>query len=525
MKHTLLITITILFSLSIFAQTPPAAVPEASQYHNSSKKYIEYIPGNLPIVISAPHGGKIVASDLVTRSGCGTNEEDNNTDILIREIQKQCYAQTGGYPHIIINNLSRSKLDPNRIESVATCNNSGTVQYFTAYHNFIDIATAQVTMDYGKGLYIDLHGQSHNPERIDVGYNIQYTVLGSSVSNTINYSTIQNLKNNNLQNLSLEQLLRGDHSLGQLFQTTGGAYYNSTRTPCSSDNTRTIGYRATPSSYNTGCDDRFPGTEYFEGDYYSNVRHGSGDPSISTNLVGGGSLNGGGGTIDGIMTEVNRRVRDLGTVYSGTSSYNRTDSQLPRLYYFAQDYATVITEYIAAHYDDFTGFNYDNSVYDITTDTNPTPTLTTGVTGGIYTSTPSGLSINQNTGEIDLASSTIGDYVVTYSVGPTSLTNAPTRFYNSTQNIEITTSTLGLETFDSLTFKIFPNPTKNIVNIKSNTVISNIKLYNLLGQEMLAQDINNRQSSVDLSNLSSGSYLMSIYVEGKKVSTKYVIKD
>ncbi|PIB29729.1 hypothetical protein BFP78_15225 [Gaetbulibacter sp. 5U11] len=40
MKQTLLIAITILFSLSIFAQTPPDAVPEASQYHNSSKKYI-----------------------------------------------------------------------------------------------------------------------------------------------------------------------------------------------------------------------------------------------------------------------------------------------------------------------------------------------------------------------------------------------------------------------------------------------------------------------------------------------------
>ena len=527
MKKSLLFSIVVLLNLSALAQTVPDAVPETPQYLDNSKQYIEYIPGNLPIVISAPHGGKLVASDLPTRSGCGTNEEDNNTDILIREIQKQCYALMGGYPHIIINNLSRSKLDPNRIESVATCNNAVTVPYFNAYHDFIDTAAMQVMADYGKGFYIDLHGQSHTPKRIDVGYNISTSTLDNgTLSNSIAYSTIENLKNDNLHNLTLDQLVRGSQSLGQLFQITGGDFYNTTSSGTYQQCGRTVGYRAVPSNYNSGgCDDTTPnGSAYFSGDYYSNVRHGSGDSSTSTALSGGGTINGGGGTVDGMMTEVNRDVRHLGSVYAGSGSYNRTDTKSPTLFYFAQDYASVLVDYVTAHYDDFTGFNYDNTLYDSTTDSDPTPTLTTGVANGIYTSS-AGLVIDQTTGEIDLAASDNGNYVVTYSFGPTSLTDAPVKYFSTTQNIEITTSTLSTSEFDKLAFSVYPNPANNTINFKSNTTISNIKLYNLIGQEILAKDINDRQSSIDLSTYSSGSYLLSFYVEGKKVDTKYIIKN
>lgn len=55
--------------------------------NNASRKYIEYISGTIPVIISAPHGGTLTGSELSTRS-CGTGEMDDNTDILIREIQK-----------------------------------------------------------------------------------------------------------------------------------------------------------------------------------------------------------------------------------------------------------------------------------------------------------------------------------------------------------------------------------------------------------------------------------------------------
>lgn len=407
-----------------------------SQYYDSSKKYIEYIPGNMPVIISAPHGGVLQAgsgesglsssyphtdSDLSNRN-CGSDERDDNTDILIREIQKKCYEQYGLYPYIIINNLHRSKLDPNRDIAEATCGSSGSDKYYNAFHNFIDAASADITANFGKGLYIDLHGQSHSVPRIEAGYNLPSSSydedLNNSATNATELSrvTIKNLISDNLQNLTFEDLVRGSESLGGLLQTTGGSEYLAI-----SDNTtcgKTAGYRTVPSHIGDGnqgsCDDTNPGGySYFSGDYYNNIRHGSGSTSHANSIVGaGGSLNGGGGTIDGIMTEVNRRVRDMGNTYEDYPyPYNRTDSRSATIPYFSRDYATVIKTYIDLHYNDFSEFSYSTTSYSIY-GLDATPTIE-GVAGGTFSST-SGLSINASTGIIDVSSSTPGTYTVTY---------------------------------------------------------------------------------------------------------------
>ncbi|MDO6600179.1 hypothetical protein, partial [Tenacibaculum sp. 1_MG-2023] len=426
----------LLTSNFLSAQLLPADVPSASQYHNSSKKYIEYIPGNMPVIISAPHGGRLTPSELPNR-GCGTNEMDDNTDILIREIQKWCYQQYGLYPHIIVNNLRRTKLDPNRTQSVATCNNSTAAIYYNAFHDFIDDASADVTAKYGKGLYIDLHGQSHSIPRIEAGYNLPSSSFDEDLDNTstnateLSRVTIKNLIENNIQNLGFEDLIRGAQSLGGLMQTTGGAEYAGLgHAGCG----RSVGYRTVPSHIGNGgqgsCDDTNPGNySYFAGDYYNNIRHGSGDPSTSNSTSGGGSHNGGGGTIDGIMTEVNRRVRDLGNTYSSTYGY--TDTRSTTVPYFARDYGTVIKNYIDAHYNDFSNFSYGSSSYD-TADSDPTPTIS-GIVGGTFSST-SGLSINSSTGIIDVSSSTVGNYTITY-IAPNIHT-----YYQKTFSIEITST-------------------------------------------------------------------------------------
>ncbi|KGL64168.1 T9SS type A sorting domain-containing protein [Polaribacter sp. Hel1_85] len=395
--------------------------------NNANKKYIEYIPGTMPVIISAPHGGTLTGSELSTR-GCGTGEMDDNTDILIREIQKKCFDQFGVYPYIIINNLRRNKLDPNRNKSVATCSNTNVYEYFDAYHDFIDAASADITAKFGKGLYIDLHGQSHVLPRIEAGYNLTSSSYDEDLNNSstnateLSRVTIKNLINNNLQNLTFEDLVRGSHSLGGLLQTTGGSEYDALDHSdkdkygnvlnCSRD----VGYRTVPSHIGDGnqgnCDDTNPGNnDYFLGDYYSNIRHGSGSVSYANTVVGGGgNVNGGGGTIDGIMTEVNRRVRDVGAVY--TSLYGRAnDGRSATIPYFSRDYAQVIEEYIDLHYNDFSKFSYDTSVYSIY-GLDPTPTIT-GISGGTFSST-SGLSINSSTGIIDVSSSTEGVYTVTY---------------------------------------------------------------------------------------------------------------
>ncbi|MAQ75390.1 MAG: hypothetical protein CL613_03530, partial [Aquimarina sp.] len=61
-------------------------------------------------------------------------------------------------------------------------------------------------------------------------------------------------------------------------------------------------------------------------------------------------------------------------------------------------------------------FNYDESVYCMDS-SNPIPTIT-GLTGGQFTST-AGLSIDSETGSIDINNSAPGDYAITYSTNGT----------------------------------------------------------------------------------------------------------
>ena len=503
------ITETINFAVEDPAPPIPLA-PGVSEFDGSGNNYIEYIHGNLPIIISAPHGGTITSGSLPNRS-CGTNEPDDNTAILIRAIQDEIFQQTGGYAHVIINNLNRIKLDPNREVNESTCSSNTNANdtnqalyYWNAWHQFIDDASASVNTNWEKGLYIDLHGQSHTVPRIEIGYRISRSDLTNTTTNhlnTVTGSSITSLVADNINNFTQEELVRGSNSLGALFHDAPGTYYASQNYPgCGRNGTN--GYRATPSNFYGGsdsCNDTAPNnSNYFSGFYYNNERHGSG-PATSDGL-------GGGGTIDGIMTEVNRRVRDVGSTLEP----------------FAIDYANVVLNYIDIHYNDFTDFNYGAATYDVT-DTNPSPTID-GVSNGIFTST-TGLTIDANTGEIDASNSLVDTYTVTYSFGPTS-TTYPNGYYSTTRNVEITDNTLSTEAIESehLLF-VYPNPTEDYIHFKASKKISEALLYNTIGQTIGKYTFNENTGKIDLSSFPTGLYIVQFLDDNKsKVLTKQVVK-
>ncbi|MAY23073.1 MAG: hypothetical protein CMC74_09860 [Flavobacteriaceae bacterium] len=72
--------------------------------------------------------------------------------------------------------------------------------------------------------------------------------------------------------------------------------------------------------------------------------------------------------------------------------------------------------------------------------------------------------------------------------------------------------------------KLYPNPTDGIVTVKFTSEITSLRLSNLLGQEMLSQNVNRTETQLDLSSLSKGIYLLTIQVEGITRTVK-VIKD
>ena len=81
-------------------------------------------------------------------------------------------------------------------------------------------------------------------------------------------------------------------------------------------------------------------------------------------------------------------------------------------------------------------------------------------------------------------------------------------------------STLGIGNFKKPTFKLYPNPTSSFVTIQNDLEIKNITIYNQIGQLISSQ----KNTQVDLSNASSGIYLLHIDFENGQKAIEKIIK-
>ena len=70
--------------------------------------------------------------------------------------------------------------------------------------------------------------------------------------------------------------------------------------------------------------------------------------------------------------------------------------------------------------------------------------------------------------------------------------------------------TLGVNENDILNFEYFYNPIFNILNLKSDEILKNIKIYNSIGQLVLDKSINNYVFATDLSLLPTSIYFVKV---------------
>lgn len=214
-----------LFAVSLTGQS---LVP-GTVYYDSENEYVEYIYGNLPIVISAPHGGEKKPEQIEDRDceGCITIN-DSYTQELTRKIVEELVEITGCYPHVIINRLHRSKMDANRGIREAADGNEAAEMAWTYYHNNIDTSLMSIAKGYGRGIFIDLHGHAHANQRLELGYLMSTQDLKENdehlnETEVVQRSSIRNLAENNLMGLTHAELIRGQHSMGSLLVEDGFA--------------------------------------------------------------------------------------------------------------------------------------------------------------------------------------------------------------------------------------------------------------------------------------------------------------
>ena len=86
------------------------------------------------------------------------------------------------------------------------------------------------------------------------------------------------------------------------------------------------------------------------------------------------------------------------------------------------------------------------------------------------------------------------------------------------------TASLANAAFAANKFSFYPNPVKDVLNINFSKTISQVSVFNIVGQEVVVKSINDNQSQIDMSNLSKGTYLVKVTSEGLTQTIK-VLKD
>ncbi len=271
--------------------------------------YIQYVAGDMPVIFSAPHGGGLTPSEIPNRV-CGSDPDcstttDSNVDDVALAVQKVFRNYFGHYAHVIVCNLKRSKLDCNRNQDDGAGTNVYAIQAWQEFQGFINSSSNNVISRNGRGFYVDLHGQGHAIERLELGYLLSSSQLMLSDS-TLNSTTYENQSSirtlSHSVPLTFSQLLRGTNSFGGLMEALG---YPSVPSPTDPD----------PGS----------GNPYFDGGYNVQI-HGSDN----------------GGPLDGMQIEANYTgVRD--------TANNRTN------------YAIALAQVIDFFFTNYYGFNLRTS--------------------------------------------------------------------------------------------------------------------------------------------------------------------
>lgn len=188
-----------------------------------ARDYIEYIPGDLPLILAAPHGGRENPEEIPDRLQ-GVRESDANTQELARTIAEVIHARTGRHAHLVICRLHRAKLDANRDLAEAAAGHPIAEQAWRDHHRFIEQACAAAVEKYGAAFLIDLHGHAHPGQRLELGYRHTAEELaqdepalnapGFAAAGSISYIAARSRK-------SYAELIRGTSSLGALLEAGG----------------------------------------------------------------------------------------------------------------------------------------------------------------------------------------------------------------------------------------------------------------------------------------------------------------
>ena len=272
----------------------------ANNQNTDWEDYIISRKGNIPLLLVAPHGGDLKPQWIENRGceGAVITQDQYTLGIALQienELKKRTYQ-----PYIVYAKIHRIKVDLNRSLETSHCEDDSSNDLWRAFHQQIESYRYEIIQKYSRGLMIDIHGHGHPNQRIELGYLLNSEQLRSlstngSLENSL--TSINSLVNNHPENISLNELIIGENSLGTLLSSAG--------------------FPSVPSAQDPAPN---LGDPFFSG-------------GSNTKLYGSKTRNG----VDAIQLELNRQ--------------NLRQESEDRIR-FSENFATVILSYLQRHYSD-----------------------------------------------------------------------------------------------------------------------------------------------------------------------------
>jgi hypothetical protein len=148
--------------------------------------------GALPIILTAPHGGRAAIPGIPPRNLEGKKDGityvaggDPGTDLIVQVMAREIRELTGKDAYLVMARFDRRYIDANRAPAIAY-DNPASEPYYRLYHETIRAFVDDVRRAYPAGLLIDVHGQRKFPNHL-----VRGTLNGRAVSRLLARAGVQ----------------------------------------------------------------------------------------------------------------------------------------------------------------------------------------------------------------------------------------------------------------------------------------------------------------------------------------------
>ncbi len=134
---------------------------------------VEVRRGDLPVILSAPHGGTLQIDGVPPREGTGMKTgpsgfftgRDGGTTELASELADAIEQRMGKRPYLVLSKVHRKYLDPNRPPEIAY-EDSDAAPVYQRYHGSLGTFCREILQNSRSGLLLDIHGQGSSKSTV-----------------------------------------------------------------------------------------------------------------------------------------------------------------------------------------------------------------------------------------------------------------------------------------------------------------------------------------------------------------------